>query len=341
MSDAGSTSTTDIKLFQALANPEQTSTFAKPIVEQAGDDDNNTVSSASVASKIVEELPKLPTYTERPPPSEVAPIETSPRAPSVASYQSSVASKQSNAFKRALNSVQSNCSDSDVPRAPSNAQKSVFKQHIPPISTENMDMPPLPKLPSEAEGDMSEDIILEKQSVLLELERLRQRGLRLTKDYTLNDNLTDMQFEMRRHLLFMDEMNAISFMKDAMRLGFTGIELANNKIGPFLDLDGWSSQISSDIGKYDHALSKLYKKYWKRRTSTSPELELAFGIIGSMGMHHFRKKMGNTPLGGMMGSMPSSMNAPAMGSMPPFNTSRFQPNRSVVSESDDEESLPP
>ena len=150
-----------------------------------------------------------------------------------------------------------------------------------------------------------------------------------------------MQFEMRRHLLFMDEMNAISFMKDAMRLGFTGIELANNKIGPFLDLDGWSTQISSDIGKYDHALSKLYKKYWKRKTTTSPELELAFGIIGSMGMHHFRKKMGNTPLGGMMGSMPSSANTPAMGPIPTFNTSRFQPTRSVVSESDDEESLPP
>ena len=50
MSDAGSTSTTDIKLFQALANPEQTSTFAKPIIEHTVDDDNNSVSSASATS---------------------------------------------------------------------------------------------------------------------------------------------------------------------------------------------------------------------------------------------------------------------------------------------------
>ena len=158
------------------------------------------------------------------------------------------------------------------------------------------------------------------------MERLRQRDY--TKEYTLNDNLTDMQFEMRRHILHIDEMNSINFMKDAMRLALTGIELTNNRVGPFLDLDGWSATVSGDINKYDNAFAKLYRKYWKRKTSTSPELEIALGLIGSMGMYHFRKKLNSIPVGMMNDG---------------FNSGIPRPRRrtpSVCSDSDDE-SLPP
>eukprot|EP00965_Chrysotila_dentata_P019331 643177-Pleurochrysis_carterae.AAC.1 len=135
-----------------------------------------------------------------------------------------------------------------------------------------------------------EDVIMEKQSILMELERLRHRGVHHTRTYTLKDSIADMKFELRRHLLNIEESNAVSFMRDAMRIAFTGIEFANNSIGPFLHLDGWSSEMSRDMGKYDHALSGLYKKYW-RRSSTSPEMQLTIGIVGSMAMHHFKSTM--------------------------------------------------
>jgi hypothetical protein len=192
------------------------------------------------------------------------------------------------------------------------------------------DIQRLPKLPDQIEE--SEDSLLEKQGVLLELERLRQRGVRLTKDYTLKDNITDMQFEMRRHLLHIDEINSINFMKDAMRLALTGIELTNNRVGPFLDLDGWSATVSSDINKYDNALSKLYKKYWKRKTSTSPELEIAFGIIGSMGMYHFRKKLNSVPIGIMPATNRFNENR---------NTYQRRNHTNASSDDSDDESLPP
>eukprot|EP00965_Chrysotila_dentata_P113048 3735338-Pleurochrysis_carterae.AAC.1 len=131
---------------------------------------------------------------------------------------------------------------------------------------------------------------MEKQTILMELERLRNRGVRHTRTYTLDDNIADMKFELRRHLLNIEENNAVGFMRDAMRIVFTGIEFANNSMGPFLHLDGWSSEMSRDMGKYDHALSGLYKKYW-RRSSASPEMQLAIGIVGSMAMHHFRSTM--------------------------------------------------
>ena len=117
-----------------------------------------------------------------------------------------------------------------------------------------------------------------------------------------------------------------------MRLALTGIELTNNRVGPFLDLDGWSATVSSDINKYDNALSKLYKKYWKRKTSTSPELEIAFGIIGSMGMYHFRKKLNSVPIGIMPATNRFNDNR---------NTYQRRNHTNASSDDSDDESLPP
>ena len=135
----------------------------------------------------------------------------------------------------------------------------------------------------------SEDVILEKQSILLDLDRLKLRGVRLTKEYNLNDNIDDMSFELKRHLAHQEEETTVSMMRDAMRIMCTGIELGNNKLGPFLELDGWSAEVCSDINKYDSALSKLYRKHW-RRGSSSPETEILMGMAGSLGLYHFKKK---------------------------------------------------
>ena len=136
-----------------------------------------------------------------------------------------------------------------------------------------------------------EDEMIEKQSALLELERLKAQGVTLTKAYTMDDDLTLIQWEIRRHLLLIEETNSISFMKDAMRLAFSGIEALNSKAGPVLELDGWSASASQELAthKFDPALAKLYKKYW-RRGSSSPEMELTMGLLGSLGAYHFKKK---------------------------------------------------
>ena len=159
---------------------------------------------------------------------------------------------------------------------------------------------------------------VEKQSALLEIERLRAQGAKITKEYTLDDDLTVIQWEIRKQLMLIDEGNSIGFMKDAMRLGFSGIEALNGKV-KLLELEGWAAQASSELGghKYDNALSKIYRKYW-RRGSSSPEMEIAFGILGSMGSYHFKKKL--------MGSRP-----------PPIRPRSGAP---IIDDSDDEE-VPP
>ena len=202
----------------------------------------------------------------------------------------------------------------------------------------------------QATKEEEEEILLEKQSVLLELERLKGQGILLSKNYTIHDRIEDMQFEVRRHLLNIEEQNTIQFMRDGMRLAFTGIEILNGKLGPFLELDGWASEISTDITKYDSALSRMYRKYWKR-SAMSPEMEITVGVLGSMGMHHFKKKfmskmmggiggMGSGPMGGLGGAMGGAMgggNGIPKFRKPNSNHRRPQPSRM---ESSDEEGLP-
>lgn len=139
-------------------------------------------------------------------------------------------------------------------------------------------------------GIDSADVQYEKQTVLLELEQLvKQHNVRLSKQYSLDDPLPDMQLEVRRHLVAIEEANTIKFMKDAMRVTCTGIEMFNQRLGPFLELEGWSGEVCQDMDRYNSAFSKLHKKYCKR-ASMSPEMELVVGIVGSIGMHHFRAK---------------------------------------------------
>ena len=142
-----------------------------------------------------------------------------------------------------------------------------------------------------------EEVMMEKQTTLMELERIRdQLGRKLTREYTIQDDLADMKFEVRSHLAQVDEVNTVNFMSNGMKLACQAIELGNNRFGPFLDLDGWATAATSDMSKYQNALGKLYRKYWKRSTM-SPELELLLALCGSIAMHHFSKKASNFMFG--------------------------------------------
>jgi hypothetical protein len=142
---------------------------------------------------------------------------------------------------------------------------------------------------SDAPATDSTDEMLSKQQSLLELERLRRAGAMITRKYTVYDRLDDIEFEVKRHQMYMDEEATVNFMKDSLKIAFTAIEFANTKLGPFLDLDGWSAAVASQLPKYDAALSRLYRKHYKRSAMT-PESELVLGILSSIGMHHCKRK---------------------------------------------------
>ena len=142
--------------------------------------------------------------------------------------------------------------------------------------------------PARRDNQDSEDVILSKQSALLDLDRLKLRGIKLTREYTLSDSIDDIEFELKRHLAHIEEDNTVKMLRDFMRIGCTGVELANAKLG-LLELDGWSTEVCADIDRYDHAFASLYKKYW-RRSQSSPEMQIVMGLTASVSLFHLKKK---------------------------------------------------
>ena len=168
------------------------------------------------------------------------------------------------------------------------------------------------------DGDIDpEDEHREKQAVLLELMRLQQTGVRLTREFSLEDSLDSMQFEARRHHLHAEEQQTTTMLKDGMCIAFTGIEYCsksffNHKI---LNLEGWASATQNDINtKWDQYLRRIYRKYWSR-ACVSPEAGLAMCIGSSMLMHHMKGTaigMGLNAMG--MGMGMGSRTGPGSGS---------------------------
>ena len=79
-------------------------------------------------------------------------------------------------------------------------------------------------------------------------------------------------------------------MRNGLQLACTGLEMFSKKF-KVLDLEGWSAEVCSDMSKYDRSLGKLYRKYWRRSHSNSPEADIALSLVGSIGMYHMRKTM--------------------------------------------------
>jgi hypothetical protein len=141
--------------------------------------------------------------------------------------------------------------------------------------------------------DDDEETRMEKTNALLDLARMREAGVAVTREYTMADRLEDMHFELRRHAAARREKVQVKSLRGKIRMGSTAIEFANKRWGPFLRLDGWSDRIKSDMDAdlYDEPLAKLYRKWGAPQHETSPEVELAWLVLGSMGMCHFQHMM--------------------------------------------------
>lgn len=173
------------------------------------------------------------------------------------------------------------------------------------------------------EAQLQAEIEREKQGYLLELIKFKKDGHELTRDYSMEDSLVDIQFEYDRIKNQVETTSNVAFLRDALMFGFQAIELANDKWGPVLELNGWSQEAAKDKEKYNRVIERLYKKHW-RFGSMSPEAEFAWLIGSSMVGHHVKKKWGfGAPVGGGGGggmnpmSMFASMAGMGGGARPP------------------------
>ena len=144
-----------------------------------------------------------------------------------------------------------------------------------------------------------EELLREKFKILRKLEEIERKGGRLTKKYTMESPLLEMQGEYEMIIAEKERSNSCKFQGRMLMAAVTGLEFLNNRFDPFdVKLDGWSEQINENINEYDEIFAELHEKY-KSKAKMAPELKLLFQLGGSAIMVHMTNTMFKSSLPGM------------------------------------------
>jgi hypothetical protein len=157
-----------------------------------------------------------------------------------------------------------------------------------------------PDKPVSKEPQLSkEEMLREKFKYLRKLEALESKGVNLTKKYTMESSLLEMQGEYEMIMEEKAKQNSVKFQGNMLMACINGIEFLNGRFDPFdIKLDGWSEQINENMTDYDDVFAELYEKY-KGKASMAPELKLLFQLGGSAMMVHMTNTMFKSSMPGM------------------------------------------
>jgi len=126
----------------------------------------------------------------------------------------------------------------------------------------------------------------QKAEILNKLQRLEGKGLQVSKRFTMDNTLDEMNQE---YLRLVDSRNleaSLRFQRQALMSVVTGLEWANGRFDPFdVKLDGWSEAVHENVEDFDEIFEELYDKY-KERGKMPPEARLMMAMAGSGFMCH-------------------------------------------------------
>jgi len=160
-----------------------------------------------------------------------------------------------------------------------------------PISPD-VNVPSEPKL-------SKEEMMREKFKILRKLEELEKKGAQLSKKYSMDSSLMEMQGEYETIVEEKKTANSIKFQGQMLVTAITGIEWLNNKFDPFdFKLDGWGESVQENMSDYDEIFAELHEKY-KSKGKMAPELRLLFALGGSALMIHMTNSMFKSSMPGM------------------------------------------
>jgi len=144
-----------------------------------------------------------------------------------------------------------------------------------------------------------EETLLEKFKILRKLEAIEAKGAKLTKKYTMESSLAEMQGEYELIISEKETSNSCKFQGRMLMAAVTGMEYLNNRFDPFdVKLDGWAEQLNENIEDYDEIFAELHEKY-KSKAKMAPELKLLFQLGGSAIMVHMSNTMFKSAMPGM------------------------------------------
>jgi hypothetical protein len=147
---------------------------------------------------------------------------------------------------------------------------------------------------------MSNETLLRlKFSFIRKLDALDKQGVTVSKKYTMNDKLEEMQGEYEMIKNDMTKRNSVKFQGKMLMAFISAIEFLNSKFDPLdINLDGWSETITENIDEYDDVFSELHEKYGSKH-KIAPELKLLFMLGGSATMLHMTNTMFKSSMPGM------------------------------------------
>lgn len=126
----------------------------------------------------------------------------------------------------------------------------------------------------------------EKMMAMQKLYGLTQKKIVLTRNYTMQDSLEDMETEYNMHKSLADKSNNIKMMTNFMLNTCWGIEMANEAYNPFdFKLEGWSEQLANDTDEYYDVFEEIYEKYMKSGKKIPPEIKLVGLLMFSAGKY--------------------------------------------------------
>lgn len=137
-----------------------------------------------------------------------------------------------------------------------------------------------------------------KTDLINKLNRLEGKGYSLTKRFSMDNSLEEIQQEYDRLVDAKNLEASLRFQRQCLMGVTTGMEMLNNKFDPFgWELDGWAESIHENIEDFDEVFEELYDKY-KGRGNMPPEVKLMMSLVGSGFMFHmsnsfFRNKVPN------------------------------------------------
>lgn len=144
-----------------------------------------------------------------------------------------------------------------------------------------------------------QDILRDKFSVLRKLEALERKGQKLTKHYTMESSLEEMNGEYEMIVSEKEKEASVRFQAKMLMACVTGITFLNQRFDPFdVNLEGWDETVQENISDYDDVFAELHEKY-RSKAKIAPELKLLFMLGGSAVMAHMSNTMFKSAVPGM------------------------------------------
>ena len=148
-----------------------------------------------------------------------------------------------------------------------------------------------------------------KQELINKLNRLETKGYTLTKHFSMDNTVEEIQSEYDRLVDAKNLEASLRFQRQCLMGVVTGFEFLNGKFNPFdWQLDGWSESVHENVEDFDEIFEELYDKY-KGRGSMPPEAKLMMSLVGGGFMFHmsnsfFRQKLGSMDAGDIFRNNP-------------------------------------